>query len=169
MNENEIDLENLMDKYSDMIYKIALGYLKNTDDADDMVQDVFTNYIKFIKSNHKFNDEEHEKCWLIRVTINLCCNELKAFKNKRNTILPEAFFMELDFTEDEICLLDMVDKLDKKYRIVFELHYFRDLKISEISKVLQISEDSVKTRLKRARDKLKKYMQLGGKEFYGRF
>lgn len=158
MNNNKIDLEKLMDTYTDMIYSIAVGYLKNTDDAEDIVQEVFTHYIKFIKSNHNFNNEEHEKCWLIRVAMNLCYNELKSLENKNKVEISEDCLKEFDFTEEEIDCMDIVDKLDNKYKTVFKLHYFRDLKISQISKILNISENNVKTRLKRARDKLRKYM-----------
>lgn len=165
--KTKFDSKNLIDKYSDMIYRIALGYLRNKEDAEDVVQDVFLKYIKHIKSNRYFNNEIHEKCWLIRVTINVCHNKLKHIKNQRNVILENNFYFEFD--EEEYAILESIDKLEEKYKIVFELFYIRDFKISEISKILNISEASVKTRLKRAREKLRKNLQLGAGDSSERF
>lgn len=151
------DSKKLINKYADMIYSISIGYLKNKEDAEDIVQEVFIKYIEHIKLNKKFNDEEHEKCWIIRVTMNLCSNYLK--KNKmfsKITIQKDIFYK---FDEDENYLLEKIDKLDLNYKTVFELFYFRDLKISEISKILNISKANVKTRLKRARDKIQIYIE----------
>ena len=69
---------------------------------------------------------------------------------------------DFEFSESESLLLESIDKLEDKYRIVFELFYLREFKISEISKILKISEPNVKTRLRRAREKLKKLLQQGG-------
>lgn len=156
MKDMKFDSNNLVDKYSDMIYRIAIEYLRNKDDAEDMVQDVFVKYIKFIKSGETFLNESHEKYWLIGVTANLCRNEYKKAKNKRNVVLTENYFTDMKFTEDEIHLLECISKLSEKYRDAFELFYIKDLSIHEISKILNISEDAVKTRLKRARDKIRK-------------
>ncbi len=158
----KIDSKNLVTKYSDMIYHIALSYLKNKDDAEDIVQEVFMNYINFIKTNNDFESENHEKFWIIRVTINLCNNELKSKRKRNKVILNNEIFKTFDFNENEICLIDCIDKLKDNYKIVFELFYIKELKISEISAILNISESNVKTRLKRARDKLKKILQSGG-------
>lgn len=157
------DSKNLLDEYGDMIFRIAIGYLKVKEDAEDIVQEVFIKYIEYIKSNKDFEDEEHEKCWLIRVTINLCCNHLKRVKIYNNIIDRNVYSYK--FSESERSLLDSLEKLGDKYKTVFELFYLRDLKISEISKTLKISEANVKTRLKRARDKIAKIMKLGADEY----
>lgn len=161
------DSKNLIDKYGDMIYSIAIGYLKNKEDAEDIVQEVFIKYIEHIKANKDFNSKDHEKYWIIRVTINLCCNHLKKNKNHNKIINDNLFYSEFD--EQECILLETIDKLDEKYRTVFELFYLRDLKISEISKILNISESNVKTRLKRARNKITGDLQLGAEEFSEKF
>lgn len=166
--ENSCDSKNLIDKYGNMIYHIAIGYLKNKDDAEDIVQEVFIKYIEYMKSNI-FNDEEHEKCWLIRVTINLCCNHLKYIKNNALIIAEQSINTYLNLEERENYILESIEKLGEKYRIIFDLFYLRDLKISEISKILNISEANAKVRLKRARDKLREMLQLGDEEFNERF
>lgn len=160
--KQKFDSKNLIDKYADMIFGISIGYLKIKEDAEDIVQEVFIKYIEYIQSDKNFENEEHEKSWLIRVTINLCCNYLKRYKTYNKLINEKVFNDTLD--EDERNLLDNIDKLNEKYRTVFELFYIRDLKISEISRILKISEANVKTRLRRARNKISKYMQLGADE-----
>lgn len=164
---NEIfDSQKIIDKYADMIYGVALSHLEDKNDAEDIVQDVFMHYIEFIKHN-TFEDEDHEKYWLIRVTINLCNNDNKSARVRKCVSLGECSFLEASRIEDDF-IRESLNKLKHKYRIVFELFYLDDLKISEISKILNISEANVKTRLKRARDALRKILELGG-EFSGKF
>lgn len=158
-----INLKSLTDKYSDMIYHIALRYLNTKDDAEDIVQEVFIRYIAEIKSGKLFDTEEYEKCWLIRVTMNLCCNEIGSARRK---LLPlnDVLYYELDISSENL-LYNAVNKLSKKYKEIFILFYIEDLKVSEISKVLGISEANVKTRLKRARNYIKEYIKRGEKSF----
>lgn len=165
----EFSTKKLIDNYSSMIFHIALGYLRNKEDAEDLVQEVFINYIKYIKKNNKFTDENHEKYWIIRVTLNLCNNQLKTYKKKDKFYSNDETLQEFNFDEDEICLLDCISKLKSKYRDVFELFYIKEFKISEISKILNISESNVKTRLKRARESLKTILQSGGDNQSERF
>ena len=149
----------LVDDYGDMIYRIALGILENREDAEDIVQEVF---VKYLKKNKKFDNSEYEKYWLIRVTINLCYNELKSSRQKCNIPLTDDICKYVEYSDVDT-VLDNVKYLKDKYRVVFELFYFDEYKISEISEMLNINEATVKTRLKRARDKLKKILKLGGK------
>ena len=147
--------DNLINKYSDMIYRIAIGYLKNKEDAEDIVQEVFLKYLTYIEKK-KFKDQNHEKYWLIRVAINLCCNELKNSNNKNLVLSEKSIVNYFNLDEKNYFILENIEKLEEKYRVVFDLFYLRDLKISEISKILKISEVNVKMRLRRAREKLKK-------------
>lgn len=158
MNIN-FNSDNLISEYSDMIYRIAIGYLKNKEDAEDMVQEVLLKFLVYKKTKN-FKDEEHERNWLIRVTINLCCNEIKHEKNKSLILSKQSIVFELEFDERKCSILENLDKLSYKYKVVFDLFYIRGFKISEISKILKISEVNVKMRLSRARVKLKKELNL---------
>lgn len=160
------DSQKIINQYADMIYRIALGHLENKSFAEDIVQDVFMTYINYIKENGMFRDKKYEKCWLIRVAINLCYNENKSAKMQKTVPLTDCNLVEADL--DDKILRDSLEKLKDKYRIVFELFYIDNFKISEISKILKISQANVKTRLKRAREMIRKLLQLGG-EFNGRF
>lgn len=157
-----VDLNNLINEYSDMIYHIALRYLGSKEDAEDIVQEVFMRYIKQIKRGKYFDDEEHEKCWLIRVTMNLCCNEINSAKRRTTLPFKESLYCEINVSSDNI-LYNCLNNLNSKYKEIFILHYIEDMKVSEISKVLRISEANVKTRLKRAREQIRKFIKRGEK------
>lgn len=154
------DSKIIIEKYSNMIQHIALRYLDCKDDADDIVQEVFLKYINFIGKGKYFKDAQHEKYWIIRVTLNICCNEINSARNRKNIPLTENISLKLDMSPDNF-IFDAINKLSIKYRKVFELFYVNDFSIAEISAILKISEANVKTRLKRARDKVKEYMEKG--------
>ena len=162
MKNTKFNFQELVNNYSDMIYNIAIRYLGNKEDAEDIVQETFMRYIKSIKEKGEFDTEDHIKYWLIRVSLNLCNNEINSAKHNRNIFLEESKI--ISYKDTKIDYNDFVNKLSSKYRNVFELFYIEDMKISDISKILSISESNVKTRLKRARDKIKKILQLGGEE-----
>lgn len=158
--------KKLIDKYANMISRIAIKYLDCTDDVEDIVQDVFLKYIGYIKTGNYFNSEEHEKCWIIRVTMNLCCNAVNTAKIKKTLPLNECFYMEVKITNENI-LIEAMRKLEDKYRIVFEMFYLDGFTVNEISKILEISDANVKTRLKRARIKIRELVRRE-KKAYGR-
>ena len=165
MKKQDFNSREVVNKYSDMLYNIAIGYLKNKDDAEDIVQEVFMRFITYARKN-SFKDKDHEKYWLIRVTINLCNNELKSAKRKNKLIVNDIENLEISYLKEDY-MFDIINSLDKKYRDVVRLFYIEDFKISEISKILSISEDNVKTRLKRARNKLKTEWKVGGERDNG--
>lgn len=162
--KNVLDLRNLTTKYSDMIYHIALRYLNTKEDAEDIVQDVFMKYIANIKAGKVFETEEYEKCWLIRVTMNMCCNEIYSARRRKNLPFKESLYCELDISSENL-LHNAVKKLSNRYKEPFILFHIEDMKISEISNVLKISEANVKTRLKRAREQVKEYIMRGERSF----
>lgn len=152
-------LKDIIDEYYKMIYHISLEYLRNKEDAEDIVQEVFLRYVTYVNEEEKsFTSKEHERYWIVRVTINLCCNELKSSRRKTNTKLDSS--NEKSYIMPDNVLFDEIQKLSDNYKNVFILHYLEDFKISEISGILDISEDNVKTRLKRAREKLKNGLNI---------
>lgn len=159
-----IDLRDLTTKYSDMIYRIALRYLNTKDDAEDIVQEVFMRYIKYLKEDKFFETDEHEKCWLIRVTMNLCCNEIASARKRKNLQFKDVLYCELDISSENL-LYNAVNKLNIRYKEPFILFYIEDMKVSEISKILRISEANVKKRLSRAREQVKEYIKRGERSF----
>lgn len=151
-------ISELVNKYSDMVLRLALTYLKNIYDAQDVCQNVF---IKILKRNNTFVDSEHEKAWIIRVTINESKDFMrspwkKRFCNMDDTILPIK-----DKGNKEV--VSLVLELPVKYRSVIYLHYFENYSTSEIAKLLNRNESTVRTQIKRARELLKTKM-IGGFE-----
>lgn len=163
MNEM-LDINKLTEKYSDMIYRIALRYLNTKEDAEDIVQEVFMKYIANFKAGKLFDTEEYEKCWLIRVTMNLCCNEIYSARRRKNLPFKDCLYCELDISSENLLYI-AVNKLDNIYKEPFILFYIEELKISEISNVLRISEATVKKRLSRARKQVKDYIKRGERSF----
>lgn len=143
----------MAEKYKDMVYRIALNYYRNSADADDTVQDVL---IKLFSADRQFQNEEHLRNWLIRVTINECKNVLRT-PWKRWTVSWEGIAATTVFeSPQESELLFSVLNLPEKYRVVLYLFYYESLTVKEIAQLLNLQESAVTTRLSRAREKLKK-------------
>lgn len=153
-NENEY-LNYMIKEYADMVYRIALTRTNNKQDSEDIFQEVFLRVTKKIPV---FENKEHEKAWIIRVTIN-CSNTLLTSSWKRKT---EQLEENIEFeTKERHDVYYEVAKLSKKYRTVIYLFYYEGYKINEISKILNTNESTVKTWLARAREQLKKNMNGG--------
>ena len=148
-------IREIVEKYSDMVLRIAYQNLKNYSDAEDVVQDVFIRLMK----EKEFENEQHMRSWLIRVTINRCKDLNKSLWYKKS----EPFTGEIGvFTDEEKNVLEEVMKLSNDYRNVIYLYYFEGYKISEIAKILNKKDNTVSSQLTRARKKLKNSLLKGG-------
>lgn len=145
-------LEQAYEKYADMLYRLALSHLKNPHDAEDTVQDVF---IKYINHFSILKDEEHERAWLIRTTVNRCYDLLK-YNSKRNHIaLDEVNEIAAEEKELHIEIFQILEKLPAKNKTVIILHYLEGFSIDEIARMLHLSTSAVKMRLSRGREQMK--------------
>lgn len=145
-------VEILVKKYRSNLYAAAFNMCKNPQDAEDVVQDTFLQYL----SNKKdFESDEHIRAWLIRVAINKAKNKCNTFF--RRTSLPlEDYIGTLTFeTEESSELFETVMKLPEKYRIVIHLFYYEDYSVSEIADILKVTQSNVKVRLSRGRMSLR--------------
>ena len=147
--------------HKDMVFRIAMTYLKNPADAGDVLQDVF---LKLYTHEKPFESEEHMKRWLIRVTINLAKNRLTAFWNshRQDVEIPESFGM----TDMESEVLSAVLGLPPRYKAVIYLHYMEGYAYQEIAQILHIRLSAVKMRAKRGREYLKADFLGEGKGVY---
>ncbi len=152
----EVNLSAAYDKYSDMVYRLAFARMKNRFDAEDILQEVF---MRFMRSGGPTDDEEHTKALLIRITINCSKSKLTSAWRKNTVPLDETVVAENPSGET----LDAVLHLPLKYRTVIHLHYYCGYSVEEISDFLKCSPSAVKTRLFRARERLK--ADLKGVEF----
>jgi RNA polymerase sigma-70 factor (ECF subfamily) len=154
MELKQEDIRRVVAIYSPGLVRLALTYLQNVHDAEDVAQDVFLSYVR---GAPMFQGEEHEKAWLIRVTINRCKNILKQRRFLSRQPLPEDL---PDLGEEESELLWSVMALNEKYRLPLHLHYYEGYQIKEIARLLNEKPATVGTRLARARELLK--TRIGG-------
>ena len=148
-------LEKMIEKYSDMVYRLALTRTKSKENSEDVYQEVF---LRLYKKLPKFENEEHEKAWIIRVTINCSKNLLNSSFLKHTTKLEEEITFE---TKERHDIYYAVQNLPLKYRTIIYLFYYENYKIEEIAKILNTNSNTIKTRLSRAREKLKLKIEGG--------
>jgi len=148
-------IEQIIEKYADMVYKIALTRCRTVENAEDIFQEVF---MKFSSKMPAFKSEEHEKAWFIRVTINLSKNFKNLAWNKKVVTLDENIEFE---TKEEQDVFSVVSNLPQNYRTVIYLFYYEGYKVKEISKLIKKSEGTVKTWLARGRMALKEKLEGG--------
>ena len=151
------DVEKFVRKYADLVYRVAYTMLKNTADAEDVFQEVFVKLCAN-QTEINFSSEEHKKAWIIRVTKNKCLDLLKSASYNNKQELDENFISEKT-NEDYSYVLNEVMKLPDKYRIIIYLYYFEGYKISEISKIQEINESTLKSQLVKARELLKELLK----------
>lgn len=147
------NLINLFDEYSNMVYRIALSFLRNTQDAEDAVQIVF---MKLIDGKAEIVSGK-ERALLTQITVNHCKDILRSFWRQRTDTITEDIVLQ-ETSDRE--LFHFVMSLPRKYRIVVYLHYYEGYTFSEISTFLRISVSAVSMRLYRTRKLLK--TELGG-------
>ncbi len=146
-NKNDY-LEQMIEKYSNMIYRLAMARTGSVETSEDVYQEVF---LRLAKKMPDFKSEEHEKAWLIRVTINCSKNIMNSGFLKHRADLDETLSFETPERHD---IYYAVQKLPVKYKTVVHLYYYESYSIKEISKILHTNENTIKSRLSRARKEL---------------
>ncbi len=149
-------IERLVQKYSSMVLQIAYQYSFNKSEAEDITQEVF---IKLYNNIKKIKNEEHIKAWLIRVTINLSIDYNRNYWNKNTTSLDDSYKY---FDEETKDVFNEVKKLTPEFRNIIYLYYYQGYKISEISEILSMNQNTVSSYLNRARKELKHILEQGG-------
>ncbi|MBQ1374967.1 MAG: RNA polymerase sigma factor [Clostridia bacterium] len=165
--------EHIVKKYEKKVYNLALRYLKNRDDALDLSQEVF---IQIYSNLAQFRGDSQFSTWIYRVTYNKCVDMLrKTQKLRRNVVMStddENFFetrdrrasIEEDYEGREtlVTVMKIIDTLPSEQRDVVILRYIKDLSYSQIADVLGIAEGTIKSRLNRARLKIKEQLKESG-------
>ncbi len=152
--DNRTRLAAAYDRYADMLFRLALSHTVSREDAEDAVQDVFT---KYISASPRFQDDEHERAWLVRVTVNRCHDLVKHGKIRTHESLEDI--TDLPSEEDTASgVLKAVAELPEKYRTAIVLHYLEGFSVEEVSRMLGASLSAVKMRLSRGRELLKNSM-----------
>ena len=148
------EFDILINKYYDMLFSIAYKYTRDTFCSEDVVQETF---LKLYRAHKDFENDEHIKNWLIRVTINQCINISK--RNKKNVIVDQEYFNNLpealESSEKNEEIWPYVCKLKESYKSIIVLYYYEEFSLKEIASILKITEANAAMRLDRAREKLK--------------
>lgn len=148
-----VRLEQVVLSYENTLYRAALAILADVQEAQDAVQDAF---LKYIEKAPAFESDEHEKAWLIRVTVNGCKSRLRSPWRQRSAPLPESYPAA---DEGERETLEELLALPAKDRAAVHLFYYEGYQTAEIARMTGEPEGTVRSRLSRARGKLKKMLE----------
>ena len=166
MKQKDVDLESVIDRYSDMLYKICFLILKNEQDTKDVLQETFLIYYT---KQPEFESEEHKKAWLIKVSQNKCKEFLRFHKRHVNISLEdmeETLVITDGLSGSDKEILSLVWDLDYKLKSVVILFYIEGYTIKEVAEILHTTPSAVKKRLQRAREKLS--VKYKGEIVYGK-
>ena len=148
-----------IERYADTVRRICFVHLKNRADTEDIFQTVF---VKYLLHGEPFASEEHERAWIIRVTLNACKDLLKSFFRSRTVPLEELTDRAMPAETEQREVLQAVLALPVPYRDVIYLHYYEGYTAPEIAGILGKNVNTVYTRLTRARGLLRQ--ALGGED-----
>ncbi|MFD2445617.1 sigma-70 family RNA polymerase sigma factor [Bacillus sp. CGMCC 1.16607] len=171
----EIDKEEFLEKImvehgNDVLY-LAYSYVKDRSIAEDLAQEVFLSAYTHLDG---FNWQSSIKTWLYRITVNRCKDYLKSW-NYRSTILSNVIDIAVGSREkdtevlvikkdEQAKLAELIFKLPLKYREVIYLFYFEEMSLNDMTLLLNQNVNTLKSRLKRAKEMLKKEITKGGLE-----
>ena len=144
-----------MKRYSSMVYRLAYARTRNHADAEDIYQEVF---LKLARADIPFENQERVKAWLLRVTVNCSVNLFRsAWRRHVQTVeaLPERASPSIDDERYE-ALDRALDVLPARYRAVIHLYYYEDMSVDEISAVLDAKPATIRSRLSRGRERLRR-------------
>ncbi len=156
-------LEWAMTQYGEALIRLAYTYVKDVHIAEDIIQDVF---LKAYELHDQYRGDASFKTYLYRMTINRCKDHLRSwsFRNLFFTNVTHELCVEIG-AEDTIIRFEedyefgiQILALPVKYREVLVLHYYQDYSITEIADLLKNSENTIYTRLRRAKAQLKEHV-----------
>ena len=142
--------EMAYDKYSKMLYRLALSILLSCEDAEDAVQSVF---YKYLCKEPEFGTEDYERAWFVRVTINQCKDSMRRRKVRATLSLDQIVDLGVYNQQSEV--LSTLFSLPEKYKTVLILYYMEGFKVEEIAEMAKLTKSAVKMRLSRGRELLK--------------
>ena len=148
-----LNMEEVIQREKDLVYRLAFSQCHQKDQADDIFQNVMYRYLK---RKPTFESLEHEKAWFIRVTLNCSKTSLKSFWNNKIEEIDEQTYI---FEKKEIDLTPYLNKLPKKYNAVLYLFYYEGYSTREMAKLLHIKENNVRVLLNRARNQLRREIE----------
>ena len=147
----------IVEEFADMVFRIAYQNCFNKSDSEDVAQDVFVKLLS--QKGRTFQDMEHVKAWLIRVTLNRCKDYGRLFDHRKEIPIEE---WDGPHSESGQEVLFMLEELPKEERLIVYLHYFEGYSIREVAELLGKKQNTVGSKLNRARKKLGKILDEEG-------
>jgi len=170
----------LVNRYKDLVFTLAIRMLKHREEAEEVAQDTF---IKVFKSLDKFKGDSKFSTWIYKVTYNTCLDRIKKNKKHFNDVAIDEFtFNKIETIdnaldnlikeEKNVLIKNCINKLPEDSSALLTLFYFEELSLDEISKIINIEANTVKVKLFRARKKLavilEQYLQPQNSMNYGK-
>ena len=146
-------LEELVTRYENTLFRTALAILGDVPEAEDAVQDAF---VRYLEKRPAFRDAGHERAWLLKVTANGCKSRLRAPWRRRTAPLLDAYPAA---APEEGTLLEAMQALPARDRAVLHLYYYEGYQTAEIAALTGLREGSVRSRLTRARTRLRQVLK----------
>ena len=156
-----LDIEQVFRRNSQAVYRVCYSFMGNAADAEDATQMTF---MRLIDHPRDFNDEDHERAWLITVASNVCKDILKSAARTRVDAMPEG----MDFVDEHASVeqtdetLAAVMRLPDKYKDAVYLHYYEGYSTDEIARMTESPPSTVRNRLRDARRLLKEMLDEDG-------
>ena len=151
------EMEEIIGRYQNMVYGLALAKTGSPADADDVFQEVFLAYFQ---SGKTFRDEEHRKAWLLRTALNLSRRVTASTWRRKTVPLEERPDPAVPFREpEENRVWSALSALAEDYRLPMYLFYFQELSTAEIAKALSLRPGTVRMRLSRGREMLREALK----------
>ena len=170
----------LVNRYKDMVYTLAIRMMRNREEAEEVAQDTF---IKVFSSLNKFKGNSKFSTWIYKVTYNTCLDRIKKNKKYLNDVaIDEFIFNKLDAIDNALenmikeekskCIKNCINKLPEDSSALLTLFYFEELSLEEISEIINVEVNTAKVKLFRARKKLavilEQYLQPQNTMNYGK-
>ena len=159
------DIDYIVDRYGDMLYRICLVNLHSEADAEDALQET---YLKYLNKAPKYKSEEHRKAWLIRVAVNQCRDILRQKRIRLTEDIDSVCDKIVDsggITSDDGDVLRSLMQLPEKYSSVMLLRFVEGYDYKTIAGIIGKSESAVKMRVKKGRELfLENYKKENGSE-----
>lgn len=152
--KTDAEVANAFDRYGNSILRLAYSYLHNEEDAEDILQDTLITYMN---KSPDFESTVHEKAWLLRVAANLSKNKIQYNKTRDTDELNDELVAE--GRTDLSFVWDAVKELSEAQRSVIHLFYQENYSTAEIAGILGEKEATVRSHLKRGRDKLQEILK----------
>lgn len=153
----EAEFNEAAERYLNMVYRIALNWFGNVPDAEDAAQEVM---LRLWRSGPPPGEEEQLRYWLARVSVNVC-KDLSRTPWRLHTVSLEEAAEPLAPEPEDRQVLEEVLRLPKKYRVPLYLHHYEGYSAAEVGAMLGLNVSTVRTRLDRARRKLRQQLEEG--------